>query len=200
MGQNVARLTKTVIPTLARKYLQMEPQENLTLITFDTDIETIVVPVGELESLNIVSRGFSNMSGVFDAIIKTVNYDNPCVRIICISDGQVWDQDSTLKEAARAASILKDSFSISALAVRLFTSSAQPDTRALASILQLNTEKAGSIIDMEASSDAQGLLDIADTVGAQMMDSTGTVFSLSCEKPCLLRVPWPEPSSSLHLR
>jgi hypothetical protein len=117
----------------------MEPHEKLTLITFYMNIKTIVVPVGELESLNIVAPGSTNMSGVFDALIKTVNNKNPCLRIICISDGQVWDQDSTLKKAARAASILKDSFSISALAVHLFTSSTQPDTHTLASELQLNT-------------------------------------------------------------
>jgi hypothetical protein len=52
---------------------------------------------------------------------------------------------------------------------------------------------------MEASLNTQGLLDIADIVGAQRMDSTGTAFLLSCQKPCLMWVPWAEPSSSLHL-
>lgn len=142
------------------------------------------------------------MAGVFNALLNALDNSNPNIRIVAISDGEVWDTDTTLEQAAIASSRLKSLYSISASAVRLFTSSSQPDTRALASILQLNTANPGSIIDVCASShNAGNFRTIIDTIGTSegFVTASGPVFTLSAAKPCFRQAPWMEPTSSIQL-
>lgn len=202
MHQNVQRLSKVVIPAVARRHFNLSSHDVYTLITFDSTVETITATVADFESKDIRSRGCTNMREVFPEIVRSVS-SCPCthVRIVAISDGMINDQEETLKASALVATKLKQSFSISATAVRLFTSYSQPDTRALASILQLNTDKPGSIVDVKAEATASGLEKMIETIGYAVdgMQCTGPVYLLRATTPCLLQVPWAEAKTEVQV-
>ena len=203
MGQNVERLASIVIPRVARRYFGLQTDDTYTLITFDTDVETHTNTISEWERSTMRCRGCTNMAGVFQHLMdKLCTNDNPNVRIVAISDGAVWDTSYTLQAASTAATALKHSKNISATAIRLFTSSSQPDTRALASVLQLNTvPSSGSIVDIQASATAEGLEAMVDTIGAAVGESAcvGPLLTLKADHPCFLQVPWAQASSEIHI-
>jgi len=122
------------------------------------------------------------------------------VRILAISDGAIWDTDGTLQQADIVADQMKRaSYSMSVTAVRLFTSNSQPDTRALASVLQYNTTSPGSIIDIRA--DPSDVLGFAKAIGetTEFTTSCGPSLVLTAGNGCLQEAPWADPASSLRL-
>ena len=206
MGEHVERLTSVVLPRVARRYFGLQTDDTYTLVTFDDFTETFTnntVAEWEERSITLRCRGCTYMAEVFQHLTDKIKTDdNPNVRIVAVSDGAVWDTDETLQAASVAASTLKFSKSISATAIRLFTSASQPDTRALASVLQLNTfHGGGSIVDIQASTTPEELEAMVDTIGTAICESAcaGQLLTLKAENPCFLQVPWAHASSEIHI-
>ena len=73
-------------------------------------------------------------------------------RVLTLSDGEIVVEEERRKVPILASELseeLKGKFRINSQAIRYFTSSAQPDTLALASVLQLNTVKEATLIDIK---------------------------------------------------
>jgi hypothetical protein len=81
------------------------------------------------------------MSEVIPELEKVFRSGKNKFRIVTISDGDVWDQDETVNSATQLARRIQGKYSINSQAIRLYTSSSAPDTRAISSLLQLHTLK-----------------------------------------------------------
>ena len=74
-----------------------------------------------------------------------------------------------------------------------------PDTRALASVLQLNTDVASTIVDLPATRGRRDerlreeLLAMAESLGALFGSRQYHSFDLRCPEPVFLVEPWAEP-------
>ena len=85
------------------------------------------------------------------------------LRLLTISDGSLHDQQETLSAASKLANKIKGNYMINSQAIRLFTSYSEPDTRGLASILQLNSTCTTYLKDINAHmSDIQIVNEIKD--------------------------------------
>jgi hypothetical protein len=79
------------------------------------------------------------MSEVIPELEKVFRSGKNKFRIVTISDGDVWDQEETVNSATQLARRIQGKYSINSQAIRLYTSSSPPDTRAISSLLQLHT-------------------------------------------------------------
>ena len=77
---------------------------------------------------------------------------NKNVRILTISDGELFDQEETVNYSNQVVnSIKKNNLLVNSQAIRFFTSSSQPDTRGLSSCLQFSNISNPTLIDIEAN-------------------------------------------------
>lgn len=153
MGSQAQRLVQQIFPLFFSK-LQYRGSNTIYLIAFESVTQLYTVTVDQVSSLPIVATGGTNMNPAVEKcreVFQLLNSDEP-VRLLTISDGEVYDQAQTATSAADLASYLSArSFRINSKAVRLFTSSSQPDTTALCSLLQLNNSTSCNLIDVDSN-------------------------------------------------
>lgn len=197
MGQWSKRMLQVVFPEVLN-LLGAQPDEHLLLILFSCQASHHHLKVGELPTFQPGQQGSTNMRGVFQELQTQLDSGNPQVQILVLSDGDVNDQQQTVEAATIASSALKSSFEMEARAVRLFTSAcAQPDTRALASVLQLNTKTVAELVDLQSG---VPLEDMAKTMAEMFGGSSSCYGTLRTSSPVLQAQPWSEPVSEISLR
>lgn len=203
MGQWSRRMANGVFPEMLR-LLGAAPDEPLLLILFSCAASHHHMKVADLNSFVLPPQGSTNMQGVFQKLQTELDESNPCVQLLALSDGDVSDQVLTANAAAAAAAMLKARFQIEARAVRLFTSaSGQPDTRALASVLQLNTDSVATLVDMRPDTSAwnDAVAQSHAASMASMFGQSGTPhYLLQAKRPILQLLPWAEPKNEALLR
>eukprot|EP00929_Paragymnodinium_shiwhaense_P015123 TRINITY_DN12314_c0_g1_i2.p1 TRINITY_DN12314_c0_g1~~TRINITY_DN12314_c0_g1_i2.p1 ORF type:complete len:1116 (-),score=288.73 TRINITY_DN12314_c0_g1_i2:433-3780(-) len=212
MGQETSRMLHKVFPKMLEE-MGAEASEDLLLILFSSSASTHWLKVGDLPSFRPPSQGATNMREVFRHLQAAIKPETTCLQILALSDGQVHDQGPTAANAAAVAAEMKDTYKIEARAVRLQTSChGSPDTTALASVLQFNTDSAADLLDVNASGarlggnrgsgESQGGDNMAmATAMAQMfssMLSESFVMQNTAATMCLQ--PWDAPKDSLRLR
>lgn len=201
MGQWSKRMVNTVFPIFLQR-LGAKEDEPLLLILFSDRSSSHHIKVGSLSQFPMPGQGGTKMQGVFHELQSQLDPSNPCVQLLALSDGQVMDQEYTADAAASVASQL-DTFQIEARAVRLSTSlHGQPDTRALASVLQLNTGKPSTLVDLQTSVGKEQVRD-ADLAAdmANMFESSGfNLHTLKGSSATLQLEPWSEPKAEIMLR
>ncbi|XP_070490118.1 uncharacterized protein [Chironomus tepperi] len=193
MGQSVFRIGTKILPLFFQK-LNYDINDKIHLITFDNVAEYQYLEINELPNLvNFQARGGTYMSvGIqtFHEIMRQLTEKGTkFLRILTISDGEVFDAVQTITEAEKVADFLhKYEMSISSKAVRWFTSDCDPDTTALCCLMQLNNIQDSKMLDIrydvsfeEASSAWAALFE-----GDGMFNGT----HLSCESPVFLKYPW----------
>ena len=154
MGNSVPRIVNKILPQIFR-ILNYPEDEVITLITFDSSANKYQLPVKQMEKFAIKCQGQTMMAPGITALTDVIRQELPkncrALRLLTISDGEVQDPDQVQKQASKLASLIKDEFVINSQAVRLFTSSAQPDTRAVSSLLQLNNATQVHLLDLQTS-------------------------------------------------
>ena len=133
---------------------------------------------------------------VFDELSKIILINQTCFRILTISDGEVWDQTETLQKASEFAAKINGKFSINSQAIRFFTSSSQPDTTALSSVLQLNTVGKPTLIDIDSSQDDNEIVSILCSLFNDDLDSN---IKLQAKTNNLRIDPWADPVKEIRL-
>lgn len=202
MGSEAERLVQIIFPLFLKK-LSYQPSNLIHLITFDTVSELNEVSVDELAELNISARGSTLMKDAVDTcrdVFSLLDKRKP-VRVLTISDGEIYDQAPTRKAAASLNTYLKGldpSFTINSNAVRLFTSDSQPDTTAIGSLLQINNGPINSLVDIPSNeSDEVIAQKIADLF---MNDNFDRLRTVNASKPIFKKFPWDDQAtSSLNL-
>ena len=195
MGYNVNRIITKILPNMLTK-LNYQDDDIIHLITFDSWVEYHQMTKKQLENSTIGDRGGTSMSGVFDELSNIILTKQTCFRILTISDGDVSDQTETLQNGSEFAAKIKGKYSINSQAVRFFTSSSQPDTTALSSVLQLNTVKKSTLIDINSAQDDNEIVDILYPLFIDDLDSNIILQS----KTNNLRIdPWAVPVKEIRL-
>ncbi|KAJ3092155.1 hypothetical protein HK102_010279 [Quaeritorhiza haematococci] len=155
MGVQVRRFVNEILPPVCTR-LGYKEDDNITLITFDSVAEVTLTSVRMLPEINMTSRGFTYMAGTRDLLeeqLKDTTAQSNVFRILTVSDGEIMDQDLTQASMSQLAALLKhNDLSITSRAVRLMTSDhGSPDTRALSSLLQFNSEGAPDLITVKST-------------------------------------------------
>ena len=154
MGNSVPRLVNQILPKIFR-ILNYPEDEIITLITFDSSANKYQLPVNQMAKFAIKCQGQTMMSPGIVSLTSHIREQLPkdchALRLLTISDGEVQDPAPVQTQASKLASLIKDEFVINSQAVRLFTSSAQPDTRAVSSLLQLNNATQVHLLDLKTS-------------------------------------------------
>ena len=195
MGYNVNRIITKILPNMLTKLNYLD-DDIIHLITFESCVEYHQMTKKQLENSTICSRGGTGMSGVFDELSNIILTKQTCFRILTISDGYVGDQTETLQKGSEFAAKIKGKYSINSQAVRFFTSSSQPDTTALSSVLQLNTVKKPTLIDIDSDQDDNKIVDILYSLFIDDLDSNIKLQS----KTNNLRIdPWAVPVKEIRL-
>ena len=152
MGNNVHKMLSEVFPSVLEK-LEFPATKNIHLISFESHTNLTEMKISDLKKSNEHCKGSTNMSRVYEYVEKVFskNPNQKYYRILTVSDGEIWDQQETLKNASVFAEKIKGKYVINSQAIRLFTSSSQPDTTGLCSALQLNNIGDANLIDISSS-------------------------------------------------
>ncbi|UJR09050.1 hypothetical protein I4U23_013298 [Adineta vaga] len=193
MGNSVPRFVNQILPSVF-KILDYNVNEIITLITFDSNANLYQMPLEKFPSFSIKCQGSTNMAtGVAtltDFILKKLPQDCRSLRLLTISDGEVSDQQQVQTLAAQLTSFIKNDYIINSQAVRLFTSSSQPDTRAVSSLLQLNNISTVHLLDLKTSlSDKEISATIASLYSEDSLDQHAVLKS---NESILKSTPWQE--------
>ena len=122
-------------------------------------------------------------------------------RILTLSDGELVVQKERQlvpKLASQLSEDIKGKFRINSQAIRYFTSEyGQPDTLALASILQLNSAKEATLIDIKCS---DSYIEAGDKIYELFKnDGFDCSLTLKANKECIRPNPWAEPKGETQL-
>lgn len=197
MGQWSKRMLNEIFPQML-DCMGCHPSEKVLVILFSCRASHHHMTIGDLPGFVPGPQGSTQMSGVFSELQTELDAANPRVQLLALSDGGVSDQLKAAEAAASAATLLKASFQIEARAVRLFTSgNGQPDTRALASVLQLNTDTAANLVDVNMDIPPS---EMAELMSGMFEGAFGASFVLESSAPVLQMQPWGEAKNCINLR
>ena len=142
MGNNVHRLISSIIPRVLN-LLNYSDNDIIHLITFESYVNLHHMTVRDLKNnYDIIGYGGTEMSGVFNKVreILCQSHNKSNYRILALSDGIIYDQEKTKEEAEILKTYVdRTDFSISVGSIRFYSGYDCPDTKALSSVLILNT-------------------------------------------------------------
>jgi hypothetical protein len=152
MGSWVSFLVKNVIPSLYYDALGLDPKQEIPLYIFENNTHLKKFNKDGFQSSTVSSMGGTYMKPTVERVANDLQElpEGSTVRVLVISDGAVFDQEKSLEAASAAvAGLSTRGFTVLSQAVRLFTSSyADPDTRALASLMQWDNAGQPSLIEV----------------------------------------------------
>ena len=139
MDESVPKIVNKIIPKILSN---LKDQTNITLITFSEESEMYSGNAEYFSKLDLTAYGSTYMSEALIQLEKVLNdlsYGSS-IRILVFSDGELHDQEKTIELSSTIAEKFRGKFRINAQAIRYYTSTdAEPDTKGLSSILQLNS-------------------------------------------------------------
>ena len=198
MGQFYTKIFQKVMPLLLEK-IHYPQNKKVHFITFDSNIESRKLTKEEFMNPGKENaRGCTYMQGVFQELEKIISNQNLSYRILTLSDGELHDSRETSNKASEFYNKIKGKYSINSQAVRFFSSNdADPDTLGLASVIQLNTIKDTTLLDVNARDDESI---IADKLSKLFInDGLGNKVVLISDKKNLKNAPWEEKSNQIVL-
>ena len=198
MGQSYTKLFKKIIPLLLDK-IRYPPNKQVHFITFDSNIEYRKITKNEfLNAQKENARGMTYMHGVFDELQKIILNKDLSYRILTLSDGDLHDSKETSNAASEFYNQIKGQFNINSQAIRFFSSKdANPDTLGLASVIQLNTVKQATLLDINAK-DEESV--IAEQLSKLFIsDGLGNKILLLSDKQNMQIAPWENKSNEIVL-
>jgi hypothetical protein len=153
MYGSIDKITKLFLPELFTKLNYMDNQP-ITLITFSNTSEIVTYDFSEVKKgLYIDPNGGTYMTPALENLKNFLeNFNiNKNIRILTISDGELFDQENTVKYSNEVVKVIKQKdLLVNSQAIRFFTSSSQPDTRGLSSCLQFSNVSNPILIDIKA--------------------------------------------------
>jgi len=199
MGGAVPYIVNYILPRFF-KLLSYDPETIINLITFESKAQVFKIKVQYFGNIPIFCGGQTFMApAVFGLhkIFESFQSNVTSLRILTISDGEVFDQQETSNCGSALAEYAgKCNISVNSQAVRFFTSRAQPDTTALCSLLQLNNIGNCRLIDIQAGMSHDVIVkEIADLFINDGLDQQSL---LKCNEAIYYKFPWDkDPSNKL---
>lgn len=197
MGNSVPRLVNKILPNVFTK-LNYKADNKIKLITFDEYVDIYNNTISDISKLNIQARGCTYMCTAIDKLNNMIHLEGKKnIRILTISDGELHDQDRTVNMSSSIATYLKNNYRINSQAVRFFTSSQQPDTRGLSSVLQFNSVQEAKLIDINYTMANVSIIN--SIVSLFENDSLIRNYTMKFNEPIVMKTPWDEPTNSIQL-
>ena len=154
MSSSYPILINKIIPYLLDK-LKFPENKKTHFITFEDYVDYRRFSKKDfLDCREPAPGAIEKMTDIFPQLRKIFipqNEKTP-MRILTLSDGEIVVAEERRRVPILASELseeIRGKFRINSQAIRYFTSSAQPDTLALASVLQLNTVKESTLIDID---------------------------------------------------
>ena len=155
MGGHVHKLVSDIIPR-GLNLLNYSENHIIHLITFESYVKYYRKTINELKNdYSLEGAGGTEMANVYEKVREILNNNSNGnnFRILVLSDGIIADQEKTVNEAEKINQFIKNNnYSISVGSIRYNSGYGQPDTRAISSVLRLNTDNSKTRVLTEVSS------------------------------------------------
>ena len=142
MRGHVHKLISDIIPK-GLNMLNYDDYDKIYLITFESDVNSSEKTIKELKNdSTLEGRGGTYMAGVYQKLksILMKNGNQKNYRILVLSDGNIADRTETVIQAEELKKFVDDNkYSLSIGSIRYIIGFGKPDTRAITSVLILNT-------------------------------------------------------------
>ena len=163
MGIQVPRLIKRIIPEVFNRIYGNYSSEKITLITFSSfgDVNVYEGKSSYISNLDLEANGCTYMAGAVEKLQEILknNTSKKILRLLSISDGELHDQEETMKSAEKLKIFLQtEKKIINSQAIRLITGGSDPDTRGLSSLLQLSNKGKQMLVDIKISKTDQEII------------------------------------------
>ena len=198
MGQSVPKIVNVIIPMILNK---LSDQSTATLITFSDESKVFSGDSVYFSKLELYATGCTYMNTALVKLEEILDKleDGISIRILVFSDGELHDQDKTMQLSSKIAEKFKGKFRINSQAIRYYTSTyAEPDTRGLSSVLQLNSinvtpklEDVNNSVEVDVISDKICEYYINDGLGLNV--------KLKSKFNNLYNNPWEKPVNEIRL-
>ena len=203
MGVHVHKLISIIIPK-GLNMLNYNDSDKIYLITFESYVNSYEKTIKELKNDSALNgNGGTYMAGVYQKVnsILTNNGNQKNYRILVLSDGEIADQEETVRQAEELKKFIDyNNYSLSIGSIRYNTGYGQPDTRAISSVLMLNTDNTKTKILTEVSSN-----DSNEKISRKIYelfkdDYFESDFTIQSNKIKFRIEPWKEGTNSLKLK
>jgi len=202
MNRSYPILMNKLIPHLL-DLLKFPENKATHFIVFEDFVEYRKFTKSDFINCTESARGaIEKMTDVFPQLEKIFIPENQKTpfRILTLSDGELVVKSERInvpKLASEFYEKVKGKFRINSQAIRYFTSYAQPDTMALASILQLNTMNEATLIDINYK---DSYIESAERV-FELFKNDGFDLDLKIKsnKECIKTAPWIDTKSEIEL-
>jgi len=204
MGSAVNKIITTYLPNALEK-LGYGSDDTVKIITFSNQSKIMNLNLSQMRMSINSYEGATYMTPAIYNLRNVISYSKHSqFRILSISDGALHDQREAVTSSASLAEVLKKSnYVISSSAIRLFTSSSQPDTRGLSSVLQFNTENDSTLVDINMAEFGYSDNVVSEIISNTIKDNLGSLRRLSINNSShehiLLQTPWSTTSEHLNL-
>lgn len=198
MGSHVNKIITKYIPDTLYKLGFHPDNDKITLITFSQYSMVHECSGNMLRTFRNGPEGVTYMSPAIAHLKSIITHSTQKqFRILTISDGDLHDQANTLLATTSLADQIKNQYVIRSSAIRLFTSSQQPDTRGLSGMLQLNNIGHTKLVDFHPSIDEE----FVNVFTYSLIDDMGVGLKLISDQPIFKSDPWSdsEPKDMIHL-
>jgi hypothetical protein len=198
MGQSYTKLFTKIMPLLLEK-IHYPQDKKVHFITFDSNIEYRKLTKNEfMNAQEEKARGCTYMHGVFEELDKILVNEKAAYRILTLSDGDLHDSRETSNKASEFYNKIKGKFKINSQAIRFFSSSyANPDTLGLASVIQFNSVKQATLLDVNCHDENEK---IADELSKLFIgDGLGSKIVLLSDKQNMQIAPWESKANEILL-
>lgn len=197
MGYLVEKVLRSVQESLL-KTPGFQNNTIITIITFDSNVKMYEISVAAMCNQYISASGCTYFKSVpaylVDAIRRSNrDYNTNYFKILCISDGDIHDQEDAMKNIQNIKPVLTSNLLYNVCAIRLFsTRDGSPDTRTLVGISQL--DNTGKQIKLNEILYGQSLTAISEFMNAQF---SGSVTTLVSKESNIQEYPWTVPVNSI---
>lgn len=153
----VRKINLNVLPIVFKK-IGYKPSDSITVIAFNHNCEKHVKKVEDFRGWNLKPEGGTKLQPAISALEseleQVIKNGGTGVRILAISDGEVFDKSESLSAAEAICLKYKNRLRINTQAMQVFScDQANPDTVALCSLLQFNNTKSTQLVNINTSLD-----------------------------------------------
>ena len=196
MDDSVPLFVNIILPNILEK---LDIKDDINLITFSNKSDLYTGSIDFFRNLNLEAEGCTYMKHSIDQLEKILSGidEKKNIRILAVSDGELFDQSETIQKASDLYTKFKDKFTVNSQAVRLYTSSSEPETKGMSSLMQFNNVTESTLIDISAKLDPSI---IAEKICSLFQsDGLGWNIYIKSNEKIFLENPWSEASNELKL-
>jgi len=198
MTSSMEIITHSFLPRLFTE-LNYKDNQPIILITFDNTSVMETYDFSEIKKgIDVIPQGCTYMKPALESLkILLENNLNKNLRILTISDGDLFDQTESVNYSSEIVDIIKSkNLLVNSQAIRFFTSNySQPDTRGLSSCLQFSNVSNPKLIDITAENfEYEGYEELFKNDGFE------NEITLSCETDSIKAEPWDSYGKEIKIR